>query len=135
MLVKTYLFTQSLYTDTGRTSPSANPTTVGARESSHWSVDFEVTGMTRPGNKIYGENMNRTHTCRRLAGLVVKASASGEENPGFKSRLRLDFSGSSHTSDWHYRVSAGTGRPIVTILRLGEVESLICKLPSQWGST
>ena len=27
---------------------------------------------------------------------------------------------------WHYRVSAGTGRPGVSILWLGEVESLIC---------
>ena len=34
-----------------------------------------------------------------LAGLVVKACASGAEDPGFKSRLRRDFSGSSHTSD------------------------------------
>ena len=65
----------------------------------------------------------------RLAGLVVKASASGEEDPGFESRLRRDFSGSTHTSDlkiatpvatlpgsWHYRVSAGTGWPGVSIL-------------------
>ena len=65
----------------------------------------------------------------RLAGLVVKASASGAEDPGFESRLRRDFSGSSHTSDlktgtpvaylpgaWHYRVSAGTGWPGVSIL-------------------
>ena len=65
----------------------------------------------------------------RLAGLVVKASASGAEDSGFESRLRRDFSGSSHTSDlnigtpvatlpgaWHYRVSAGTGRPGVSIL-------------------
>ena len=65
----------------------------------------------------------------RLGGLVVKASASGAEDPGFESRLRRDFSGSSHTSDlkigtpvttlpgaWHYRVSAGTGRPGVSIL-------------------
>ena len=36
----------------------------------------------------------------RLAVLVVKASASGAEDPGFKSRLRQDFSGSSHTSDF-----------------------------------
>ena len=60
----------------------------------------------------------------RLAGLVVKA---GAKDPGFESRLRLDFSRSSHTSDlntpvaflpgaWHYRVSAGTGRPGVSIL-------------------
>ena len=65
----------------------------------------------------------------RLGGLVVKASASGAEDPGFKSRLRRDFSGSSHTSDlklgtpvatlpgaWRYRVSTGTGRPGVSIL-------------------
>ena len=66
----------------------------------------------------------------RLAGLVVKASASGAEDPGFKSRLRRDFfSGLSHTSDlkigtpvatlpdaWRYSVSAGTGRPGVSLL-------------------
>ena len=65
----------------------------------------------------------------RLVGLVVEASASGAEGPEFESRLRRDFSKSSHTSDlkigtpvatlsgaWHYRVSAGTGRPGVSIL-------------------
>ena len=65
----------------------------------------------------------------RLVGLVVKASASRAEDPGFEPRLRRDFSGSSHTSDlnigtpvatlpgaWRYRVSAGTGRPGVSIL-------------------
>ena len=49
------------------------------------------------------------------------------------------FSGLSHTSDfkigtpvatlpgaWRYRVGAGTGRPGVSILWLGEVESWIC---------
>ena len=64
-----------------------------------------------------------------LVGLVVKASASREEDPGFESRLRRDCSGSSHTSDfktgtpvatlpgaWCYRVSTGTGRPGVSIL-------------------
>ena len=57
----------------------------------------------------------------------------------FESRLRRDFSGLSHTSDfkigtpvatlpgaWRYRVSAGTGRPGVSILGLGEVESFMC---------
>ena len=65
----------------------------------------------------------------RLAGQAVKASASGVEDPGFKSRLRRDFSGLSHTSDlkigtpvatlpgaWHHRVSAGTGRQGASIL-------------------
>ena len=68
-----------------------------------------------------------------------KASASRAEDAGFESRLRRIFSGSSHTSDfnigtpvatlpgaWRYRVSAGTGRPDVSILWLGEMESLIC---------
>ena len=58
----------------------------------------------------------------RLVGLMVKASASRAEDPGFESRLRRDFSGSSHTRDlkigtsvatlpgaWRYRVGAGTG--------------------------
>ena len=58
-----------------------------------------------------------------------KASASRAEEPGFKSRCVGIFSGSSHTSDfkigtpvatlpgaWRYRVSAGTGRPSVSIL-------------------
>ena len=65
----------------------------------------------------------------RLGGLVVKASASRAEDPGFESRLHRDFSGSSHTSDleictpvatlpgaWRYRVSTGTGQPGVCIL-------------------
>ena len=65
----------------------------------------------------------------RLVGLVVKASASRAEDPGFEFCLRRDFSGSSHTSDlkigtpvatlpgaWCYRVSAGTGWPGVSIL-------------------
>ena len=64
-----------------------------------------------------------------LIGPVVKASASGAKDPGFESRLRHDFSGSSHASDlkigppvatlpgaWRYRVSFETGRPGVSIL-------------------
>ena len=60
------------------------------------------------------------------------------EDPGFESDLRREFSGSSHTSDlrigtplaalpgaWRYRVSSRTGWPGVSILRLGEIESLI----------
>ena len=56
-----------------------------------------------------------------------------------KCRLPQDFSGLIHTSDlktgtpvatlpgaWRYRVSAGTDRPSISILWLGEEESLIC---------
>ena len=58
---------------------------------------------------------------------MVKASAPKAEGPEFESRLRRDFSGSSHTSDLkigtpvalpgalHFRVSTGAGRPGVSI--------------------
>ena len=73
------------------------------------------------------------HAC--LIGLVVKASTSTAEDEGFDSRLCCgDFSGSNDTSDlktgtqvatlpgaWYNRVSAGTGQPSVSILRLGEL--------------
>ena len=72
--------------------------------------------------------------------LVIKASGSRANDLGFDSHLRPgDFSRSSHTSDfkigapvatlpgaWRHRVSAGTGWHCVSILRLGEMESLIC---------
>ena len=70
---------------------------------------------------------------------MVKAPALEVEDPGFESRLQWDFSGFSHASDlkigtpvaalpgaWHFRGSAGTGEPSVSILWLGEVDSLIC---------
>ena len=81
-----------------------------------------------------------------LVGLVVKASASSAEEPRFESRLRLNFfSRSSHTNDlktgtpvdtlpgtWCYRVSTETGWTSVSILWLGEMESLICNFYSVW---
>ena len=45
----TFYLTQSQYTDTGPTSSSADPITPGAWQGSHWSANFWVTGMTRPG--------------------------------------------------------------------------------------
>ena len=45
---QTFHLTQSQYTDTGPTSPSADPITQGALQGSHWSANFEVTSMTRP---------------------------------------------------------------------------------------
>ena len=82
----------------------------------------------------------------RLVGLVVKASAPRAADPGLDAGLFRDFSGSSHGSDlkkkkkkkstsvatlpgaWRYRVSTGIGWPCVSILRLGEVGSLICSV-------
>ena len=65
----------------------------------------------------------------RLAGLVVKVSASRAQDPGSNPTCAEIFPGSSHTSDfkigtpvatlpgaWRYRVSTGTGWPSVSIL-------------------
>ena len=75
----------------------------------------------------------------RLFGLVVRRPPRERKVPGLNLACAGIFSGSSHTSDfkigtpaatlpgaWRYRVSAGTGRPGVSILWLGEMESLIC---------
>ena len=51
MSCHTFHLTQSQYTDTGPTSPSADPITSGDWQGSHWSANFEVTGMTRPRKK------------------------------------------------------------------------------------
>ena len=42
-----------------------------------------------------------------LVGLVVKVSASRAEDPEFESRLRRNFSGSSHISDFQHWHSSG----------------------------
>ena len=70
-----------------------------------------------------------------LAGLVVRHPPREWKIPGSNSACAGIFSGSSHTSDLeigtpvanlpgtlHYRVSAGTGWPGVSILSLGEME-------------
>ena len=75
----------------------------------------------------------------RLVGLVVRRPPRERKVLGLNPACAGIFSGSSHTSDlkigipvatlpgaWRYRVSAGTGWPGVSILRLGEVERLIC---------
>ena len=46
---QTFYLTQSQYTDTEQTSRSADPISQGAWQGSHWSANFEVTGMTRGG--------------------------------------------------------------------------------------
>ena len=108
-----FLFRMSVYANS----------VVGHRWTSPVSIPVISSGhRTCRSCKTY-----EVHHC--LVSLVVKASDSGVEDPGFEFRLRRDFPGSSHTSDlkigtpvatlpgaWHYRVSAGTGWPGVSIL-------------------
>ena len=56
---QTFYLIQSQYTDTLPTGPSTDPVTSGARQGSHWSTNFQVTGMTRPG---------KTHTTQAGIG-------------------------------------------------------------------
>ena len=56
---QTFYLTQSQYTDIGPASPSTDPITPGAWQGSHWSANFEVTGMTRPA-KNPGASGNQT---------------------------------------------------------------------------
>ena len=78
-----------------------------------------ICSVWDPSEKV--NNMFRLGGLHRLFGLVVKASDSRTEDPRFESRLRRDFSGSSHTVDlkkmdtpvvilpgaWRYTVSTG----------------------------
>ena len=89
---------------------------------------------------VGGQNgRHRDRPLLSLVGLVVKASATRSKDLGVQICLHLDFSSLSQRSDlkigtpvatlpgaWRYGVSAGTGWPGVSILWLGEVESLLC---------
>ena len=70
-----------------------------------------------------------THLLHRLVGLVVRRPPRERKIPGSNPACAGIFSGSSHTSDlkigipvatlpgaWRYKVSAGIGRPGVSIL-------------------
>ena len=69
----------------------------------------------------------------RLAGQVVKVSASREADPGFKSRTSRDFSGSSHTRDLNI------GTPVATLpgawcfgVSAGQVDSVSVSVYCDW---
>ena len=47
-----FYFTQSQYTDTGLTSPSADPITPGAWQGSHWSANFEPGTFRSRGGRF-----------------------------------------------------------------------------------
>ena len=88
---------------------------------------------------LFGFDWSFVFCVNRLIGLVVRRPPRERKIPGLNPACARIFSGSSHTSSskictpvatlpgaWHYRVCARTGRPGVSILWLGEVESLIC---------
>ena len=64
--------TQSQYTDTGLTSPSADPITPGAWQGSHWSANFEVTGMTRPEKSRRKRDSNPRSSAPEVDALTTR---------------------------------------------------------------
>ena len=101
----------------------------------------EAEFRTSDRNSSVGSVLGSLSSLDRLVGLVVRRPPQERKVPGSNPACAGILSGSSHTSDfkigtavatlpgaWHYRVSAGTGRPGVSILWLGEVERLICSL-------
>ena len=67
----TFYLTQSQCTDTGPTSPSADPVAPGAWQDSHWSVNVLVTGMTRPRKKIPAQAGFEPGTFRSRGGRLT----------------------------------------------------------------
>ena len=111
------------HTKARRFRPHANP---------HWWQARKTDMSTITPRVGYSET-------DRLVGLVVRRPPRERKVPGSNPACAGIFSGSSHTSDlnigtpvatlpgaWRYRVSAGTGRPGVSILWVGEMESWIC---------
>ena len=82
---QTFYLTQSQYTDTGPTSPNTDLITPNAWQGSHWSVNFEVSGMTRPG-KIPAQAGFELRTFRfrggRLNHLANEAVGGGRVEGG-----------------------------------------------------
>ena len=64
--------TQAQYTDTGPTSPSADPITSGAWQGSHWSANFEVTGMTRPAKSRRKRDSNTGSSALKADALTTQ---------------------------------------------------------------
>ena len=98
-----------------------------------WLCEAVSSPATLPGCPRHenGRQLCRCNVCiiDRLVGLVVRRQPRERKIPGSNPACDGIFSGSSHTSElkictpvatlpgaWRYRVSAGTGRPGVSIL-------------------
>ena len=104
-----------------------------------WLILFEKYFFkhSNPVSSVVSEiksGVRGSYAAEKVGTLKVKASTVSAADPGFKSHLRQDISGSSHTSDlnigtpvatqpgtWHYGVSAGSGWSGVSVLWLDEM--------------
>ena len=102
----TFYLTQSQYTDTGPTSPSADPKTPSAWQGSHWSANFQVTGMTRPGKKSRRKRDSNPGSSAFEADALTTRPARRDLKNG-RPGDRSPFSRTSHTKDSLKTYSSG----------------------------
>ena len=112
-------------------------------DSLHWWCFYLLGNWQKVAGKtpwyMAGNSDKFMSSGNRLVSLVVRRPPQEQKIPGSNPACAGIFSGSSHTSDlkigtpedtlpgaWRYRVSTGNGRPSVSILWQGEMESLIC---------
>ena len=112
---------QSQYTDAGPASPSADPITPGAWQGSHWSANFEVTGVTRlrkksrrkrdsnPGSSALEADALTTRPTRRclLAGVRLESRPAVHDTSPEKCQVWWPRNTSTHYSSprgwWWWR--------------------------------
>ena len=87
----TFYLTQSQYTDTEPTSPSTDPITPGAWQGSHWSANFEVTGMTRSrNNPVAKQDSNSGPSTPEGDALTTRPPWRWEEEKEAESEERME---------------------------------------------
>ena len=109
----TFYLTQSQYTDTGPTSPSADPITPGAWQGSHWSANFEVTGMTRPRKKSRRKRDSNPGSSALEADALPLGQRSGQKEKHLVTALTIATWNSlvrcwNHRSVWYDFSKFGT---------------------------
>ena len=104
----TFYLTQSRYTDTGPTSPKADPTTPDAWQGSHWSANFWVTGVTRLRKK----SRRKRDSNPGSSALEADALPLGQRGGG-RGRVEWDWEGAGGGGgggwEWESPVSACLG--------------------------
>ena len=69
--IQVFCFTQSQYTDTGPTCPSADPITADAWQGSHWSTKSLSHWYDWTWRKSHDESGNGTQVCRSRGGRLT----------------------------------------------------------------
>ena len=117
---QTFYLALSQCTDTGPTSPSADPITPGAWQGSHWSANFLVTGMTRPRKKS-GASGIRTRdlllsrrTPYHKANEAVEHAGKGKRPP--KSSLQAEQQHNVKSAGTSSLMSEKSEGPVIAVL-------------------